>query len=678
LNARLALTLAAALISFAGAQTQEPLPKQPLAAAPRNILERVGDTAFLVVRADSFHNLTPREQALAYWLSQAAIAIDPIIYDQQSKWGLAQKQILEGIIAYPQGIAPGVLKKIETYAKLFWANRGNHNETTAQKFLPEFTYEELRDAGLKAIRNGAPIGNEPEFRLKLQQLKPAFFDPDFEPTITAKSPRGGLDILQASSNNFYNNVRLSDLKDFHERYPLNSRLVRDPDGNLKEQVYRAGTPDGVVAPGYYAQYLKKCNQFLEKAAELAEPDQAKVIRLLIRFYQTGNPKDWLAFGAAWVRNNPRVDFANGFIEVYRDARGAKGTSQAFVSITDERVNELMHKLADHAQYFETKAPWPAAYKNERVTPPLAKAVETVIETGDFHVTTIGDNLPNENEIHEKYGTKSFMFTGALRAFNQARGATALKEFAATPEEVAIVAKYGDKAEDLMTALHEVIGHGSGKLSPKLTHDYAYYLKEYASTLEEARADLMALWNIWDPKLREWGIVSSPEIAKAMYYNAARAPLTQLARIRKGDAIEEDHQRDRQLIVEYIIDKTGGIEKTHRDGKTYYAVTDFKKMRKGVGMLLGELMRIKAEGDYEAAKALVNRYGVHFDPKLRDEVVARYDKLNLPTYWAGVNSQLTASFDANGGVTKVTLSYPKTVEQQFLRYASMYEPKLAPE
>jgi dipeptidyl-peptidase-3 len=649
----------------------------PRTGTGRGIVERVGDTAFLEVRADSFRDLTPREQALAYWLTQAAIAIDPIIYDQQSRYGLAEKRILDGIVAYPQGIAPTMFKKIDDYTKLFWANRGNHNEMTAQKFLPAFTYDELRAAGLQAIKNGAPIGTPEEFTLKLQQLRAAFFDPQFEPTMTAKSPRGGLDILQASANNFYQNVAMSDLKEFHESHPLNSRLLKRPDGKIEEQVYRAGTPDGKIPPGYYAEYLHKANDYLEKAAKLADPAEAKAIRALIRYYQTGDPKDWLAFGAAWVQSNPLVDFANGFIEVYRDARGAKGTAQAFVSVTDERVNALMVKVADHAQYFEQQAPWPAQYKNEHVKPPLAKAVETVIETGDFQVSTIGDNLPNESEIHEKYGTKSFMFTGTMRAFNAARGRVALKEFAASPEEFAICDKYGDEAEDLMTALHEVIGHGSGKLSPKLTHDYSYYLKEYASTLEEARADLMALWNIWDPKMREWGIVTSPEVAKAMYYNAARAPLTQLARIRKGDTIEEDHQRDRQMIVEYIMDKTGGNEKIQKNGKTYYAVTDFEKMRKGVGMLLGELMRIKAEGDYNAIKALVDKYGVRFDPKLRDQVVARYDKLNLPTYWAGINSVLTAATGPNGDITKVTISYPKDVNEQYLRYAAMYEPKLMP-
>src|SRR6202011_2960029 len=291
------------------------------------------------------------------------------------------------------------------------------------------------------------------------------------------------------------------------------------------------------------------NSYLEKAAAATDPEQAKVIRDLIRYYQTGEPADWIAFGIDWVRNNARVDFANGFIEVYRDARGAKGTSQSFVSITDERLNSLMLKIGANAQYFEDRAPWLPQYKMQGVRPPLAKAVETTIETGDFHVTTVGDNLPNENEIHEKYGSKRFMFTGSSGALNRAGGITALDEFAWTPEEAEIGKKYGEEAEDLLTALHEIVGHGSGKLNPKLTHDPAYYLKQYYSTLEEARADLMALWNVWDPKLKELGLITSQQdVAKAMYYNATRVAITQLRRNPKGDTLEEDHQRDRQLIV----------------------------------------------------------------------------------------------------------------------------------
>ena len=636
------------------------------------LVERVGATGFIQLEAESFKQLTPRQQTLAYWLSQAAIAINPIIYDQKSRFGLRQKRLLEAIVTHPQGIDGALMKKITDYTKLFWANRGNHNEYTAQKFLPEFTYEELEKAGLQAVKNGAALDGADRFRKELAELKQSLFDPNFEPLITTKNPRGSLDILQASANNFYQGVTLADLKSFQDRYPLNSRLVRAGDGRLLEEVYRAGTPDGSVPPGLYADYLKRAITYLEKAREFAEPGQSLVIDDLIRYYRTGDPQDWLRFGVSWVQNNPSVDFANGFIEVYLDARGMKGTSQSFVTITDEAVNKLMTKIADNAQYFEDHAPWGDQYKKQGVRPPLAKAVEAVIETGDFSISTVGVNLPNENPIREKYGTKSFLLTGSSRAFAHATGTTALAEFAASPEELEIVKKYGDEAEDLETALHEIIGHGSGKLNPKLTKEPAFYLKEYASTLEEARADLMALWNVWDPKMRELGLISHPDVAKAMYYAAARVALTQLRSIPEGDQIEEDHQRNRQLIAAYIMDKTGAIERVERNGKSYMVVKDFTKMREGVGQLLAELMRIKAEGDYEAIKALVDKYGVHFDPKLRDQVVARYQKLNLPTYWAGINPELKATIGAGGKVATVEMLYPRDFMRQQLDYSAMYE------
>jgi len=294
-------------------------------------------------------------------------------------------------------------------------------------------------------------------------------------------------------------------------------------------------------------------------------------------------------------------------------------------------------------------------------------VETLIETGDFNVSTIGDNLPNENEIHQKYGTKNFLFTGASHAFDLVRGDLDVKEFAGSTGEIARYEKYGKEAEDLMTALHEVIGHGSGRLSPRLTLGAEPYLKEYFSTLEEARADLMALWNVWDPKLKDLRLISNPdEVARTMYDSAARVGLTQLRRIPNGDTIEEDHQRDRQLIVRYILDKTGAIEQFDRSGKTYVRVTDYEKMREGVRMLLAELMRIKAEGDYDAIKALVDKYAVHFDPALRDQVAARYAKLNVPSEWAGIYAELTARFDANGQIEKVEINYPGDPVSQYLR------------
>ena len=678
--------IATALAAPTLAQKPAP-PARTTKAAPTtttartSLVERIGTTGILQLEAESFKDLSPRQKILTYYLSQASIAVDPIIYDQLSRFGLRQKRILEAVVSHPRGVRPAVLKKITDYTKLFWANTGNHNSYTAQKILPEFTYAELEGAGLQAIKNGGLLMTPDELRKELGELRQPFFDPKCEPRSTAKIPEGGLDIIQGSSNNYYGPaVTLADLKNLKERYPLNSRVVKMPDGSLVEQPYRAGTPDGSVQPGLYAQYLGKAIGYLQQARPFAEPGQAEVIDKLIRFYRTGEHSDWIAVGEAWVQNRVTVDFSNGFVEVYRDARGVKGAIQGFVTVTDQALNHIMTRLAENAQYFEDRAPWKDEYKKQGVKAPVAMAVEAVTENGDFGITTIGDNLPNENEIHEKYGTKNFFFTGSTRAFSRATGTTALEEFAASPEEIRVVKKYGEEADNLLTALHEVVGHGSGKLNPKLTHEPQFYLKEYFSTLEEARADLMALWNVRDPKLRELGLVSSSaDVEKAMYYGAARVMLTQLRSIPEGDQVEEDHQRDRQLIARYIMDKTGAIEVIERGGKHYVVVKDFDKMREGVGMLLAELMRIKAEGDYDAIKALIDKYGVHFDPKLRDEVVARYKRLNLPTYFAGINPELALATTGGAGERKamtVMMTYPRDIVRQRLAYSSMYEPALA--
>ena len=665
----------AALIATADAQGP--------AAPTSTLVERVADTGFIQLESRSFASLDENQKQLAYWLTQASIAIDPIIYDQLSRFGLRQKRVLEGIMAHHATVPPATFKKIREYALLFWANRGNHNETTAQKFLPAFSPEELDDAALRARASGAyatasadlpPLASADAVKQELAALKASIFDAEFEPVMTAKTPPPGKDILQASANNMYQGVTLEDLKNFQERYPLNSRVVKDAKG-IREEVYRAGTPNGSVPPGLYATYLKKANGFLEKARAVAEPAQAKALGSLIRFYQTGEPKDWLQFGEDWMRNDAAVDVANGFIEVYRDPRGAKGGSQSFVTVTDKPVTAVMVNLAKNAAYFEEKAPWDAQYKKRDFTPPVVKAVEVLIETGDFHVNTIGVNLPNEQEIHQKYGTKNFLLLGSSHALSAA-GSGAVDEFAPTPEVARRAKQYGEEAEDLLTALHEVTGHGSGKLSERVGPSPAKFLKEYYSTLEEARADLVGLWHIWDPKLKELNLLKDQdEIAKAMYDGAARAPLTQLRRIPRGDTIEEDHQRDRQLIAHYIRDKTGAIEYFDKDGKTFVRGNDYQKMREGVGQLLAELMRIKAEGDYDAIKRLVDTYGVRFDPKLRDQVVERYKKLNLPTYWAGINTKLTSNLGPKKNVPVITISYPRDAVAQYLEYASMYDASL---
>ncbi len=661
---------------------------QGKAAGPDSVLiERAGNVGFIQLKADSFKALTPKQQVMAYWIRQASIAIDPIIYDQLSAYGLRQKRLLEGIMAYHDAGDPAAFAKIAEFTKLFWANRGNHNSTTAQKFVPTFTPAELQDAALGAQRAGAfrtaygdlpALASADEVKRELDTLGAAFFDANFEPMDTAKSPTDGKDTVQASSNTFYQGLSAADLKDFKEQHPLNSRVVKGADGKLKETVYRAGTPDGKVSAGLYAVYLKKAIECLEKARGYADPKQSQVIADLERYYETGEYADWVRYGTDWVQDDANVDFDNGFIEVYRDARGAKGSSASFVTITDKAVTDVMVKLAQNADYFEQRAPWDAKYKRKTFHAPVVKAVEILIETGDFNVGVVGDNLPNEDEIHEKYGTKNFLFTGSSRALNEASGSSATKEFAANAEIAERRARYGEEAGNLLTALHEVIGHGSGQLTERVTNSTENFLKEYSSTMEEGRADLMALWNAWDPKLKELNLVSNQdEVAKAMYDSETIAPLVQLRQIPRGDSIEEDHQRDRQMIVRYIQDKVpGSIEQFDRDGKTYIRVADYQKMHQGVGMLLAELMRCKAEGDYDGIKALVDKYGVHFDPALRDQIVTRFRALNLPTGFAGIYAELKAETGANGEVKSVEILYPRDVVHQYLSYGAMFDVGLA--
>lgn len=651
-------------------------------AATGQMADRVGDTGFVSLRAESFRTMSPRQQEVAYWLTEAAIAIDPIFYDQLSSSGLREKRLLEEICAHPDAIDATARPKIEAFAKLFWANRGNHNLYTVRKFLPAFTAAELLAAAQAAREHGAfqtasgdlpPLADAAAVEAEIKAVESALFDPAFEPMITAKNPENGKDIIQASANTFYSGVSLADLKDFHGTYLLNSRVVKGADGSLTELPYRAGTPDGKIPPGLYATFLKRAVAALERAKAVAEPQQAAVLEPLIRYFQTGDYADWLAFGAQWVKSDNVVDFDNGFIEIYRDANAMKGSAQSFVCITDAQVTRAMTRLAQNAEYFEQKAPWLDQYKKRDFSPPVIKAVEVLAETGDFAATTIGDNLPNENEIREKYGSKNFLFTASARALKAAAGPGPNAEFYVDAETVARQQKYGDPADELLTALHEVIGHGSGKLSDRLKGGSEAELKEYFSTLEEARADLMALWNVWDPKLKELGLVENQEeIGKAMYDRAALNVLYQLRMIPTGNMIEEDHQRNRALITNYIADRTGAIVTEKHDGKTYMRVTDYQKMHEGVGLLLAELMRIKAEGDYAAIKALIDKYGIHFDPAVRDEIVARFKKLNLPAYWAGLNPSLTAQFDGAGKVTKVDMTYLDDPIRQYLNYGAMFD------
>jgi len=651
------------LPALAARVTPVPAPHRP-PSKPSALVGMIGTTGILQLEAPSFVRLDPRQKLLAYWLSQAAIAIDPIIYDELSPYGSEAKSLLDGIAAQRAAVPARLRGRVMDFVQLFWINHGNYNAETALKFLPEFTPAELRTAAEAARRAGAWAHSRATMDRLLADLQRPLFDADYAPRAITKNPPAGQDILTASANNFYPGVPLAALKDFHETHPLNSQVVLEH-GQPVERVYRAGTPDGKIPPGLYARELGQAVNFLQHAQQFAAPDQQRVLTDLIHFYQSGEAADWHQFGVDWVQNNPPVDFANGFIEVYRDARGEKGTSQSFVTITDAEVTHAMQTLAGNAGYFEQHDPWDAAFKNPNPKPPVAKAVEAVVETGDFGVGTIGDNLPNEQDIHARYGSKSFIFTGSIRALGDALGTRAAAEFSYSPEELARAEKYQTQASVMMTAMHEVIGHGSGRLGPKVEgHEPAEFLKQYYSTLEETRADLVALWSFFDPKLIQLGLIPNQEVAKEAYDNEARSALFQLREVPKGDTIEEDHRRGTQLIVNYVHAKTGGFAPRERDGKVYMVVTDYQKARQGVGMLLAELMRIKAEGDFNAIQDLVNTYGVHFNLAWRDQVLQRVATLHLPSYWGGVNPDLRL---AKGGVT---ITYPRDLVKQRLEYAAL--------
>jgi dipeptidyl-peptidase III len=637
----------------------------PLSAqTPSPLVGRIGDRGFLQVQSPSYSRLPLSQKLVAYHLYRAAVQLDPIFYDQMSSYGLTAKRLLGALAERPERLPEPSRKAIVEYAMLFFGNGGNHNETTGEKFIPAISFEDFSRAAEQARAQGARLGTQAQLAQTLKSLQAPLFDPRFQPQITAKTPPPGEDILTASSNNYYQGVRLGDLKGFQEKNPLNSRLVKK-NGKLVEEVYRAGTPDGKVPPGLYAKELRAVDRELEEAAKSADPGLAKVLRALVRYYQTGDLKDWHDFNVLWIQNDEAVDFASGFIEVYRDARGIKGSSQMVVAVVDQTLEPLMRKLAENAVYFEHKAPWEERFKKLDVKPPVGKAIETLIASGDFHVSTIGDNLPNEQDIREKYGTKSILLTSSINAFNATRGARVAAEFSDDPQEESLFGKYGPEADNLHTALHEIIGHGSGKVAvPK---DPSTYLREYYSTLEEARADLVAYWNIYDPKLAELGVKEVPEVGRELYRQLARAALTPLKNYPTGDTAQEDHDRARLLVANYLI-AAGALERVQKNGHWYVDVKDYDQAHAAVGKLLAELMRIKGTGDYDGIKKLIDTYGLHFDPAVRDDVVARYKKLDIPIYVSGVFADLAPVKDKAGKVTDVAISYPRDFLAQQLAWA----------
>jgi dipeptidyl-peptidase-3 len=664
---RLLLTTLAAL-TLAACSGPAPTPANAPTEARKYLLERVDDAAVVQLYADGFSALPLDQKTLIWHLYEAAIAGRDIYYDQRYAHGLDMREVIEAILTHAAGVNADTLAELQRYAKLFWINSGPYGNLTTLKFVLKCTPEAFADAAKSAATAGATFPTQAGETVDqmLARMKPLFFDDRFEPSVTMKSPPKGQDILSASHNNLYVGVTSKDLAGFTEKYALNSRVVKR-NGKLVEEVYRVG--------GRYDAQLSDVVMHLEAAAALATPPMAKALRALAQWYRTGEPADRRAYDIAWVEDKASpVDTINGFTEVYLDARGMKGGWEAVVNYVNPQKTTGIQTLAANAQWFEDRMPWDAKYRKSGVQGITANAIDVIVETGDSGpITPVGINLPNDEEVRQKFGSKSVLLSNVTEAYDKSADPNFRSEFAWAPEEAARSAKWGSLAGELLTNMHEVIGHASGKVSDALKDTPQKAIKQFFSALEEGRADLVALYFITDPKLAELGLVPAADqaaIAQTEYEGYSRNALVQLRRQKAGTAqLEEDHMRNRQMVVRWLMANTKAIDTRTRDQKTYYVMVDAKAFQEGVGRLLAEVQRIKSEGDYAGAEKLFETYGIHFEPALRDEVASRVAALKLTSYTGFVMPRLEAVKGADGTITDVTISYPMDLTKQMLEYSA---------
>lgn len=629
------------------------------------LLERVGDAAIVQVYADGFASLTLPQKQLAYHLYRAAIAGRDIFYDQKHRMALEMRELIEAIVQRPGKVDRDTLAAVTEYTKLFWLNSGPYDMLTSRKFVLRSTPAAFKAAWLST---GARINLQPGETIDAHfaRLDPMFFDPAFEPVLTAKNPPPGKDILTGSANNLYNGVSLADLAGFTEKFPFNSRLIKNPEGRLVEQVHG---PDKL-----YFRQIRNVITHLTNAAAVAPEPTARALRALIHWYQSGEAADKTAYDIAWVEDKAAVvDTINGPTETYLDARNIKGAWEAGVYYVNRQKTDRIRTLAANAQWFEDHMPWDAKYRKTGVTGIVAAAMDVVVETGDAGpITFIGVNLPNDQTVREQHGSKSFSLANVNEAYDRSSPTGLRSEFSWSKEEADRAATWSTLSGDLITDMHEVIGHASGRLSPALkTGNPADVLKEIYGTIEEARADMVGLYFIADPRLAELGIFAAadqPAIAQAEYEAYARNGMVQLRRVGTDATIADTHLRNRQMVVHWLMANTKAIERRTREGKTYFVMVDAAAFRAGIGKLLAEVQRIKSEGDYAAGKALVETYGTKVDTALRDEVVARAKAVNPPTYSGFVMPKLTPVTAPDGTVIDVRISYPKNFTAQMLEYS----------
>lgn len=640
-------------------------------------VEQFADLQILRYRVPGFEKLSLRQKQLIYYLSQAALEGRDILFHQNGKYNLPVRRLLEAVyVAYKGPRDTDEFRAFEVYLKRVWFANGIHHHYSCDKFVPGFTPDYLRSLVESLPADALPLAEGETCTKLCNRLFPVIFDPEVMPKRVNQAD--GEDLILTSAANYYEGVTQQEAEDFYAAmktpgetepvmYGMNSRLVKK-DGVVQEEVWKIG--------GMYGEALQKIVSWLDKAAEVAENDrQREVIRLLTEFYRTGDLKTFDAYSIVWLKDtDSQVDFVNGFIESYGDPLGIKASWESIVNFKDLEATRRTELISENAQWFEDHSPVAPQFRKEKVKGVSAKVITAAMLGGDLYPSTaIGINLPNSNWIRSVHGSKSVTIGNLTSAYNQAaRGNGFRDEFVYSPVEIGLLDKYADITGDLHTDLHECLGHGAGRLLPGVDPDA---LKAYGSTIEEARADLFGLYYIPDPRMVELGLVPDAEAYKAEYYAyMMNGLMTQLVRIEPGCNVEEAHMRNRQLIARWALEQGAEqkvVELVVRDGKTFVRINDYEQLRSLFGRLLAEVQRIKSEGDYEAARQLVETYAVRIDPALHAEVLERYRQLHLAPYKGFINPVYTPCYDAEGRWTDVKVDYTEGYAAQMLRYSRDY-------
>lgn len=635
------------------------------------------DIQVLRYEAPGFSQLSLQQKQLAYYLYEAALAGRDIFYDQKSKYGIMLRKTLEAMYtSYTGDKSTEDWKKFETYCGRFWFSNGNHHHYSNDKFLPECSSDYFISVAKASDTTLFPKNTGESLDAFLARIKPIIYDPKIEPKLVDLDPN--VDNVKASSVNFYEGVTQKEVEDFYAKFDskgnqpqwgLNSKVIKDSSGKVVEKVWKAG--------GMYSSAIEKIISWLEKATTVAEDaDQKAALQLLVQYYKTGDLHTWDDYNIAWVKDiNSRLDVVNGFIEVYFDPLARKGSWESVVSMKDLAATKTIEAIAAQAQWFEDNSPILPEDKKKNVKGIIAKAITVIAEGGSATPSTpIGINLPNNEWIRQEHGSKSVSLSNIVHAYNVASASSGmLDEFALNDSVKDNIKKWGSLAADLHTDMHEAIGHASGQLNPGVaTPDKT--LKTYASALEEARADLVGLYFIMDPKLIEIGVMPSLEVGKAEYDSyMMNGLMTQLVRLKPGANLEEAHMRNRQLNAMWAYEKgkkDNVVEFVNKDGKTYVRINDYNKLRDLFGQLLREIQRIKSQGDYQAGKNLIETYGVKVDPALHKEVLERYKKLNIKPYKGFIQPKLVPVMDGDK-ITDVKIEYPTNFFDQMIEYGKNY-------